>query len=79
MVISARFIFFWHQLLHQPAQVPRRRAACDHLVLADPRFAQRFLLHRIARGSGALVVAGALVFERVAGAAVGVDQQQGLR
>ena len=37
----------------------------DHLVIADARLAQRFLFHRVARGDGALVVAGALIFERV--------------
>ena len=48
----------------------------DHLVIADPRLAQRFLLDRVARRGAALVVAGALVFDGVAGAAVAVDQQQ---
>ena len=49
---------------------------CNHLVVPDPRLAQGFLLDRISRRRAALVVAGALVFERVAGAAIGVDQQQ---
>ena len=39
-----------------------------HLVTPDPRLPQRCLLDR-------MVVAGARVFERVAGAAVSVDQQ----
>ena len=48
----------------------------NHLVVPDPGLAQRFLLDRIARRRGSLVVAGALVFERVAGAAIAVYQQQ---
>ena len=48
----------------------------DHLVVTDPGLAQRFLLDRIPRRRAALVMPGALVFDRVAGAAVGVDQQQ---
>ena len=45
-------------------------------MIPDPGFAQRFLLDRIARRRAALVMSGALVFDRVAGAAVSIDQQQ---
>ena len=46
------------------------------LVIPEPRFAQRFLLHRVARWSAALIVAGTLEFDRVTGSAVGVHQQK---
>ena len=46
----------------------------DHLVIPDPGLAQRFLLHRILRRRASLMMPGALVFERVADAAVGVHQ-----
>ena len=39
--------------------------------IADPRPAQGFLLDRVARGGGVLVVAGAVEIERVERAAVG--------
>ena len=45
-------------------------------MVADPGFAQGFLLDRVSRRRAALVVTGALVFDRVAGAAVSIDQQQ---
>ena len=48
----------------------------DHLMVPDPGFAQGFLLDCIPRRRAPLMMPGALVFERVAGAAVGVDQQQ---
>ena len=47
-----------------------------HLVAPNPGLAQRFLLDCIPCHRSASVVAGALVFDRVAGAAVGVEQQQ---
>lgn len=49
-----------HQLLHQSLQLRRRRVPRDHFVIADARLAQGFLLHRVAGGGGALVVAGTL-------------------
>ena len=39
-----------HQLLHQRPKFALRGVAGDDLVIADARLAQRFLLHRIARG-----------------------------
>ena len=67
-------LFRRHQLLDQPPQLTRRGVPRDHLVIPDPGFAEGFLLYCIARGGGALVVAGALVFQRVASAAILVDQ-----
>lgn len=69
-------LFRQHQLLHQQPQLLRRGVPRDHLVVADPGFAQRFLFDRVARRGAALLVAGALVFHRVARAAVGGDQKQ---
>lgn len=43
---------------------------------ADARPAQVFLLDRVARGGGVLVVAGALKFERVERAAISIDDPQ---
>ena len=65
-----------HQPLHQQSQLLRRGVPRDHLVIPDPSFAQGFLFDCVPRRRAALVVAGALVFDRMAGAAVGVDQQQ---
>ena len=64
-----------HQLLHQPPQFAWCGVPCHDFVIADPGFAQGFLLDCVARGGGALVVAGALVFERVAGLALKLQCQ----
>ena len=66
-----------YQPVHQRPEFARRRVPRDHLVIADACLAQRFLLHRVARGgAGAGVVARALVFERVDYAAVFVHQRE---
>ena len=65
-----------HQLLHQQPHLLRRRVPRDHLVVADPGLPQRFLFDRIPCRRAALVMPSALVFDCVAGAAVGVDQQR---
>ncbi len=48
----------------------------DHLVVPDPGLAQSFLLDCIPCRRAALVMARPLVLQSVAGAEVGVDQQQ---
>lgn len=63
------------QLPHHRPQF-RRRIAADHFAIADARPAQGFLLDRVARGGGVLVVAGALEFDCVARAAIAVDDPQ---
>jgi len=45
-----------------------------HLVIANPCLAQRLFLHRVAGRRRALVVAGALIFDRVGHAGFGIHQ-----
>jgi hypothetical protein len=40
-----------HQPLHQPLQLPRRRMPRHHLMITNPRLAQRLFLDGVAGGS----------------------------